>query len=631
MPVLPNQIKIAELDYDQILTNLVEFMKQDPAFSDYDFAGSGLRLLTRVLAYATFYNNYYLTQAVNEGFLDTAQLRSSVASHAHMLGYMLKGTLSAHTFANVVVELANTSAPQITLPKTSQFSLQANSQFAFYTLDDTILTQNATTLLYEAAAVELVEGQPLTYRFVVDTLNPTQRFIIPNANIDYTTIAVNVQQSQFSNVISQWTNETNYLSLGPDDRVFFVQESYNGFPELKFGNGVVGKAVETGNIIIADYFVSRGSDGNNIRGPFQILTSNVSGFVRGFTTTDANTASSSGGSDQESLDSAKFLAPLVYQAQNRCVTTADYKAIILAQYGENIAAINVFGGEEGDPADPLERPVFGRVFIALKPKIGLRFTDVVRQFITQNIVQPRSIVGVIPEVIDPDYTFLLVSTSVKYDPRDTTRSKLQLQDAIKTNILAFAEKNVEKFDKSFRFSRFVRVIDDTDTAIVSSLTRVDLEKRIFPTLAASNQAVLKYGMPIRKISGHSAVLETNSHRFTYVNDAGVQQDKCFFVEDAGALHVAYRSTTNTLIIFKRNVGTVDVTTGLVTLTNFAPVAIEDDAIDVRIRVIPAINDFTPRLNQLFTIDDADIAVQLLNDSTATIDDQTSFFTGGILP
>lgn len=631
MPVLPNQIRIAELDYDQILLNLVDFMKQDPAFADYDFAGSGLRMLARVLAYCTFYNNYYLTQAVNEGFLDSAQLRSSVASHARMLGYNIHGTQSARLFANVSVQLANSSATVVTLPKTTQFSLQANAQFSFYTLNDVTLTQNTDTLLYETVDVELVEGQPLTYRFTVDATNPTQRFIIPNSNVDYSTVAVTVQASQSSNVVTAWSRETEFLTLGPTDRVFFVQESYNGFPELKFGNGVVGQALDTGNIIIATYFISKGATGNNIRGPFEIPSANIAGFTRGVTVIDANSAPSSGGSDLESLDNARFLAPLMFQAQNRCVTAADYKAIILAAFGENIGAINVFGGENGNPNDPLERPIFGRVFIAVKPKIGLRFTDIIRQTITQNIVQPKSIVGVIPEVIDPDYTFIVVSTSVKYDPKGTTRTPLLLQDAIKSSVLSFAEASVEKFDTSFRFSKFVRVIDDTDDAIVSSLTRVDLEKRVFPDLGKSNQFVLKFGTPIRKVGTQSAVLEATTHRFTYVSDSGETQNKCFFLEDNGALHIVYRNVNNMLVVLKQNIGTVDIDTGLLTVSNFSPTAIENNEIDVRLRIIPAVNDFTPRLNMLFTIDATDVAVQLLNDATATLADQLTFFSGGLLP
>jgi hypothetical protein len=627
----PTQIRIAELDFDQVLQNVITFMKQDPTFADYDFAGSGLRLLARVLAYVTLYNSFYLTQAVNESFLDTAQLRSSVASLARMVGYEIRGMQSARTFANVVVQLTNTSASQITLPLNTPFSLQANGQVTFYNIADAILTQNASTLLYQGVNVELVEGTPQVFRFTVDLTNPTQQFVIPNANVDYTTITVQVQDSISSNNITNFIRNDNFLTIGPTDPVFFVRETFDAQPELTFGNGVVGRPVQSGNIIIANYYISTGNSGNNIRGPFGITSANLAGFVRGVTVVDGNTAPSTGGLDAENIDDVRFLAPLVYQTQNRCVTADDYKMIILQQFGDNIAAINVFGGEQGDPNDPLERPALGHVFIVLKPTIGLFFTDVVRQQIEQNIVAPRSIVGVIPEVIDPDYIYIVVSTSVKYDPKATTLTSLQLTQNITNSITTYAQNNVEKFNTTFRFSKFNRVIDDTDDSILSSLTRLDLEKRIYPALGATNQYVLKYGAPIRRSGNASVVLQATDHRFTYTGNNGVQQANCFFLESNNALSIAYLNSTSQVAILTANVGTVDTGNGVITLTNFAPVAIENNEIDIRISITPLVNDLTPRLNQLFTLDPTEISVQLLNDATATLADQVQFFSGGILP
>lgn len=617
-------INIAELDYDQILANLVEFMRADPTFADYDFSGSGLQLLSRVLAYVTFYQNHYLSVVANESFLDTAQMRSSVASHARMLGYNIKGTQSARIDANVAIELSNTDALSITLPALTQFTLSANSGFTFYNLSDVELSQNTDSLFYEGT-VELVEGRPLQHRFTVDLTNPTQRFIIPNGNIDYTTISVTVNDVPF-------TPATDMMLIEADDAVFFVQESYDQFPELKFGNGVVGRALTHGQTITATYLVSQGDAGNNLRGPFRALTANVAGFLRGATTADANTVPSMGGTAAEDLDAVRFIAPLAYQTQNRCVTADDYKAVILERFGEHVAAINVFGGEEGDPRDPLNRPSYGRVFVAMKPKIGLRFTDVTRTNIEQNILKPRSIVGVIPEVIDPDYTYLNVTTSVKYDPRSTTRSKTALQASITESVLDFAERNIEKFDTAFRFSKFVRVIDDSDESIVSSLTRIDLEKRIYPEVTASNQFILKFNTSLRRNSVGSSILESTSHRFSYVNNAGETKDNCFLFEQDGDLHVAYRDADGQIAIHHSNIGSVDVSTGLITIANFAPTGIENGEIDVRIRVIPTVNDFVPQLNQLFTIDRVSgVSVQVLNDNTATVDDQMAFFAGGVLP
>ena len=244
------------------------FMKADPTFSDYDFSGSGLRLLSRVLAYVTFYNSYYLSAAVNESFLDTAQLRSSVVSHAKMLGYQSHGVQSATYEANVTVILSDTSAATITLPKNTQFVLQSNSSAVFYNLDDTYLSQNTTTANnYEGTGITLIEGRPAQYRFTVDTLDPTQRFIIPNANIDFSHISVTVQSGQTS---VTFENADDMLLANSSSNIFLVSEAYDGYPELVFGNGVIGKALENGSVVIADYYISSGAAGNNIRGPFRI-------------------------------------------------------------------------------------------------------------------------------------------------------------------------------------------------------------------------------------------------------------------------------------------------------------------------------------------------------------------------
>lgn len=632
MATTPAQIKITELDYDQILTNLIDFMKADPTFADYDFTGSGLRMLARVLAYVTFYQNYYVSAAANEAFLDTAQLRSSVASHARMLGYNIHGVRSAKFTTDVAVELSDTTPASISLPKRTQFALAANTNLTFYTLEDVTMTKNIITNQYEATGVDLTEGTPLQYRFLVNLTDPTQRFVIPNANVDVSTLEVRVQQSASVSTETLFTAATDHLVVGPTDPVFFTQETHDGFQELKFGNGVVGLPLAHGNIVIVDYLASRGTAGNGVYGPFRILTANVANFVRGATITDANTVPSMGGSAPEDLDSVRFLAPLVYSAQNRCVTVEDYKSVILSEYGESIAAINVFGGEQGDPSDPLTRPVFGQVFIVLKPKIGLRFTDTIRKQIETTYLKPRCIVGIIPQVIDPDYVYMNVTTSVRYDPRSTTRSSAQLAAAIQANIIDFAESSVEKFDTSFRFSRLVRVIDNTDDAIVSSLTRIDLEKRIYPKLGEANRFVLKFNAPLRRNRDGSAILEESTRRFTYVNNQGVSQDLCFLFEQEGRLHVAYRTPTATLAIFQYDVGTVDVNTGLIVMSNFAPTLIENDEIYLKLRVVPAVNDFTPKLNQLFTIDsDTSVNVQLVNDATTTVSEQSAHFDGGILP
>jgi hypothetical protein len=627
MPTSNNQIRITELDYDQILQNLVAFMKTDPAFADYDFSGSGLRLLSRVLAYVTFYQAYYLNAAVNESFLDTAQLRSSVSSHGRSLGYAIHGVQSASVFANVSLTVADSSALQITVPKNTQFAFSGNNQYTFYNTSDITTTLNATSMTYEAGNVSLVEGRPLNYQFTVDQTNPSQRFIIPNANVDYNRVSVIVQASASSNLTTNFKQSTTYLNIKPTDAVFFVEETSEGFPELIFGNGVLGLALNQSNVIRVSYYISRGPGGNGINGPFQIFNSTINGLVSGVATV---AAPSSGGSEPENLDDVRFLAPKSYQAQNRCVTVDDYKTIILREYGSHIAAINVFGGEQGDPNDIKERPIFGKVFIVLKPNVGLQFTDVEESYIQNQIVAPRNVVGIIPEIIAPDYAYIICNSLVKYDPKATTLSSSQLTSDIEDNIKTYAQNNIEKFDTSFRFSKLARTIDDTDESILSSLTRLDLEKRFFPVLNQPNQFILKFRTPLRKSGNASAILEASSNRFSYADPVGNIFDDCFLYEQAGSLEVAYRDSNNTIQVVTNQVGSIDIQSGLVTINNFSPISIENNESDIRIRVTPTITDFTPHLNQLFTLDPLDVKVLLITDASFLPAEQLAFFQGGLL-
>ena len=640
MATTPAQLTIAELDYDQILNNLITFMKADPTFSDYDFSGSGLRLLARVLAYVTFYNNYYVSAAVNESFLDTAQLRSSIVSHAKMLGYNAHGTQSAVITTNVIAMMSNSSATSVTLPKNTKFELANDTNYLFYTVGDTSLLQNTSPGYannYEASNVLLVEGRPASYQFTVDTNDPTQRFIIPNANADFSHINVVVQESAAANTRTTFVQPTNLSLVNGANAIFLVSEAYNGYPELTFGNDVIGKKLVNGNIVLVDYYISRGAAGNGIRGPFRINDTSIAGLSRGVTATiDANTTPSSNGTDAEDVDQIRYIAPLTYSAQNRCVTAGDYKALILAEYGDSIAAINVFGGEDGNPNDSAERPAYGHVYITLKPKVGLRFTDSLHNLIMQNIVTPHQMIGILPEIVIPDYIYVIVATKALYDTRATTRSKDALVAAIKTSISAYATTSVEKFDTAFRFSRLARAIDDTDPAISSSLTRVELQKRVFPAIGDSNTLTIKFGVPLLRNGTTSVILpatQLTGHRFGYTAANNTAFTNCYFAEANGVLQIvglanSATSAAQTLVVVKDAVGTVNVTTGIVTISGFQPTSIENDALDVRLNALPVQSDLVPKLNRLFIVDADSVRVDVADDSTTTA--ANDFYQGGVL-
>lgn len=711
MATTPSQLRVTELDYDQILNNLVEFMKADPTFTDYDFSGSGLRLIARVLAYVTYYNAHYLSMATNESFLDTAQLRSSVASHARMLGYEAKGRRAATYLANVSVITSNTDPSILTLPKQTQFALQTDTSVIFYNTADATLVRDSSNT-YQGTNITLIEGRPAQYRFTVDLTDPTQRFIIPNENINFDDVAVTVYDSATSNTATVFTRASNpdLLIVDGTQPVFFVREAYNGYLELIFGNGVVGKPLAQGNVVLVDYYITSGAAGNNIRGPFRLTGGTIPTLVRGFTASpDANTIASTGGADAESIEDIRYLAPLTYQTQNRCVTTDDYKAVILDQFGAQIDAITVFGGEQGNPDDPLERPVYGKVYVAIKPKTGLRFSEYTRNLIESTVLKPHNIVGVVPEVIDPDYTYINVGTVVTYDARSTTRTPAGIATAVTNAISTYATDNLQRFDNAFRASKLIRAIDDADPSILSSTTSLQLEKRLYPTLGENNQALLKFGVPLIKNGNASAILLPTA-RFAYIDPtlpAGSNAiNGCYLRESNGLVQVvvpitsttrtmtlavngrgtfraletvyqganlAYATATGTVVkwdpttrtlalanvvntfrtdeivtganskaewvvatptdvnldsvrVINPSVGTLDVTTGLLRITNFVPEAIDNDLTYIGIAVSPNQSDFKTELNRMLLLNTDAINVAVQEQSNTT----TNLFAGNVL-
>lgn len=310
------------------------------------------------------------------------------------------------------------------------------------------------------------------------------------------------------------------------------------------------------------------------------------------------------------------------------MTVDDYKAIILQDYSSQIDAITVFGGENGDPNDPAERPLYGRVFIAIKPTGGQRLTESKKDNIIRNTVKPHSLVGVIPEIIDPDYVYLIITTQVKYDPRATTRTRSQLSTSIIDAVDAYAAQYIQKFNTSFRFSRLTRAIDDADAAISSSLTRIELQKRIFPILGVENSLVVKFGAPLYKNGSESVLLESTSHRFSYLDHNQIQQDNCFFREQNGIVDVVVYDENRVLQIVDNAVGSIDITTGVMRLANFAPQDIEGNAVDIWINALPATADLTPELNRMFYVDADTISVELFDENSTV--SSAGFLQGGKL-
>lgn len=618
-------LTVVGLDYEQIKENLIAFMRTQPQFKDYDFAGSGLNALISLLAYNTHMNAWYLNMIGNEMFLDTAQKRASVVSHARMLGYVPRSITSAR--ANITVTIGTEDSPaSVTIPKYTEFSTTIdNTPFSFYTTSATTITRTAANQVYYSANVTITEGQHLTHRFVANTANVNQQFILPNANVDHSTISVSVINSSTDDTQVTYTRANTVIGITDESPVYFIYETYNGLTELRFGDDTVGKALENGNIVVVDYFVSSGAAANKAN-TFAAPAA-IGGYPEvSVALVDADEPAQ-GGQAVESLDSTRYLAPLTYETQGRCVTAQDFLAILRKEVG-GIDSIAVWGGEDGDPRISDNSPVYGKVFISIKPTGAESLTEGAKAYIKNTILKNRAVVTIEPEIIDPDFIYLNLNALVKYDATATSDTSDEIRTDVLNGMIQFANNELGNYNAYFRFSKFLRAVDDSHDAILNSLITITLEKRIDVNLTARNNYSLSFGNPLYN-GGNSATITSNTN-FTHTDETGVERENCF-LENVGTTMRIFRFSGTTKTIVRNSIGTVDFSTGKVTLTGFQPLALADDAERLIIHAVPATSDIIPRQNQLIQLEEDAISITMYDDNqtvTATGTTGTQVTGGG---
>ena len=343
-------LRIAELDFDTIKSNLKEFLKNytaedgAPYFTDFDFEGSGISILLDVLSYNTHYNAYLASMVINDMFLDSAVKRASVVSIAKHLGYTPVSTKSARAEINFVVTNPTNSPAFLTLDKFTPFTTTVNDTvLTFVNLDAVTIQPNQGT--YTFNNIELVEGVPLEYIFSVDIPGPAEKYIIPNDNIDTSTLQIVVQNSISDTTQTVYTLAEDVIGITGTDNVYFIEETTTGVYQIYFGDGIIGKKLDRNNLVIASYLVSNGTVGNVSGNITQLFT--CSTVIGGGTVTGSilATNNSRGGLFKETIDSIKFRAPKFLSSQNRAVSAADYKSLIERNY-PLVESVAVWGGEE---------------------------------------------------------------------------------------------------------------------------------------------------------------------------------------------------------------------------------------------------------------------------------------------
>ena len=603
-----NKIAITDLEFDAIKSNLKSYLSAQTTFQDYDFEGSGMDVLLDILAYNTHYMGYYANMIGNEMFMDSASLRESVVSHAKHLNVIPTSVTAPTAYLNMT--FTPPSSPiSLTIAKDTKFttSISATS-YTFTTTTATTITPVAG--VYSVTNLAIKEGKILNKSYTADLADTTQRFIIPNATVDTSTISVTVQNSSSDTTVVSWAdgNALDVTTITSTQKVYFLQEVEEGKYELIFGDGAVGKQLADGNIIFIEYLVTGGIVANKASS-FTAVGSVAGLSSENYTLTVASAAS--GGADVESIGSLKNNAPKLYQAQKRATTKDDYKAILLAERSD-IDSITIYGGEDAWP------PVYGKVFIAVKPTGNTSYSNTAKDDIKTAILKKTNVVTVIPEIVDPIFYYLLITTTVNYDPVTLLISENILKSTIDTSITNYFTSDLQKFDQKFRYSVLTKKIDNTDSAIRNSKTSIKYQMRITPvTLATVATYTMEFNVSLTTgtLSSTSYTL-SDGYTYSLVDDsAGIVKNArtTSGVIDSPAVYFTLPAGSTTQ-------GTIDYTTGKVILSNFTPYTITDGTTSIKMNVTPGVNnqDIIPLREQILTIDSSDSTAIVVNMVAETI-------------
>jgi len=596
-----NKLEVSELDFDNIKTNLKTFLQNQSEFQDYDFEGSGFAVLLDVLAYNTHYLGFNANMLANEMYLDSADIRKNIVSLAKMLGYT--PTSAKAPKATIDILINNGTGASVTMTKGTSFNTTVDgTTYQFVTNAEHTLTP--LNGVYKFSNIDIFEGTLVTFKYTVNTSDPDQRFIIPSANADTSTLKVKIQNSVSDTTTNTYTLATGFTSLDSTSKVYFLQESEDGKFETYFGDGVIGKKLEDGNIVILEYVVSNKAEANGAS------SFTLSGSVGGFTDVVITSVSSAqGGAEAQSKESIRFNAPLQYARQDRAVTTSDYETLTKELY-PNAQSVSAWGGEDD------ETPVYGVVKIAIKAASGSTLTTQTKESIVAQL-RKFNVASVRPEIVDPETTSLLLTTNVKFDANATTKSSDTLKSNVITTLTNYDSDTLNKFDGVFRYSKVTGLIDDTDPSILSNITTLKIRKSFTPTLSASTRYDIYFRNALHNPhSGHNTaaggIMSTTG--FKEPND-----DKVYFLDDDGQGNVRKYYLVGSVRTYTNNTqGTINYSTGQITINSLTVASIENirgaSSTVIEVTVEPSSNDIVPVRDQILEIDTANSSITVESDT-----------------
>lgn len=584
-----NKLNVTDLDFDQIKQNLKSFLSNQSTLSSYDFSASALNQILDVLSYNTHYNAYYMNMLANEMFLDTASIRSSVSSKAKMLNYVPRSKTGSQ--AEVVLNISPIGTPEdIIVDKYTKFnSIKNGKSYTFCTTNSNKVSRSLGGKYQTSLTVK--EGYPTTFTYIKNSKDPEQKFIIPNANVDTSTIEVTVKPSETDLQYTVYEKAGDFTELKPTSNVYFCSETTNGRYEVEFGDGNVSASLSDGNVIRIKCLITNGEEAN---GCFVFKPMDA---VGSYTDYSISTISPSfGGSERESIESIKFNAPKTFAAQKRAVTAEDYKALIYQNFSD-ADSVQSWGGEEE------LNPVYGRVYMVIKPKTGDFLTSAQRAAVT-SLLNERKMMSITPVIVDPVIYNIIPEIVVKYDSVKSLVGASKIGELVKQTVVDFNNSNLKMFGRNFKYSNLLAKLENTEDSITSVLMDIKVYTTFTPSYTLSTSYDFKLNNSIKHpYSGYKGAIDSTI--FSYTDTYGTQYSGCRIDDLDGVLRV-YRMVGTEKLIVRSNIGTVNYSTGRINLSAFLPISAIGNIVSLHIE--PEFEDLVPVREQILKILERDIRI-----------------------
>ena len=598
---MSNKLIVSDYDFDAIKVNLKSFLQGQSQFQDYDFEGSSLNILLDVLSYNTHYMAYLANMATNELYLDSADIRNNIVSLAKMIGYTPSSPRAP--IAAIDIILNGATGTSVTMSKGTVFTTTVNNtSYQYITNSDFTTTPIAG--VYKFSGVQIYEGTLVTFKYTYDNTDADQKFVIPSDRADTSTLQVKVQNSSQDTTTETFSLAGGFNNVDSDSKVYFIQEGTDGRYEIYFGDGINGRALQNGNIVIMEYIVTNVDESNGAS------AFSLSGNIGGFTDVTISTVSASqGGVVGETNDSIKLNAPLQYAAQDRAVTTTDYETLVKSIY-PNALSVSAWGGEDD------ETPRYGIVKIGVKAASGSTLTETTKADIVSKL-KPYNVASVVPQIVDPEITSVLLTSTVKYNTSSTTKSSDTLKSDIINALTNYNTGTLQKFDSIYRHSKVTGIIDGVDNSILSNITTVKIRKSFTPTLSSST----KYAIYFRNAlfnphAGHNkaagGILSSTGFKVT-------GSDNEMFLDDDGNGNVRRYFLSSGIRTYANDTqGTINYSNGEIILNSLNVASISNirgaSSTVIEVTITPLSNDIVPVRDQIVEIDIANSNITVTADS-----------------